>query len=90
VPGGRQIIYSVEFDQAVELLGGYRSIDKAIDTIIDALYHNPFGFNKFENDFISFRYAITKQVEWIPPLVVTFTIAKNGDVTLEYIEEYVP
>jgi hypothetical protein len=62
VAGGRQIIYSTAFDHAVDVLGGYRSIDVAIDTIIDALYRNPYGFNKFESDFISFRYAITRLV----------------------------
>jgi hypothetical protein len=34
VAGGRQIIYSTAFDHAVDVLGGYRSIDVAIDTII--------------------------------------------------------
>jgi hypothetical protein len=88
VPGGRQIIHSVAFDRAVEALGGYRSIDRSLDTIIDALYRNPHGFNKFESDFISFRYAITKSTAWLPALVVIFTIAENGDVTLEHIEEH--
>lgn len=85
---GRQIIYAVEFDQEVEALGGYRAIDEALDTILDGLYRNPYGFNKFENEFISFRYVITKAISSLPPLVVVFSIASNGDVTLEHIEEY--
>lgn len=88
MPAGRQIIYSVAFDRAVEALGGYRAIDTALDTIIDGLYRNPYGFNKFENDYISFRYAITLATAEMPPLVVIFVIGENGDVTLEHVEEY--
>jgi len=67
----------------VDVLGGYRSIDVAIDTIIDALYRNPYGFNKFESDFISFRYAITRATATLPAFVVIFTIDGDGNVTLE-------
>jgi hypothetical protein len=83
----RQIIYSRAFDEGVEKLGTYRVIDRALDTIMDGLHRNPYGFQKFENDFISFRYAITKAIDDIVPLVVIFTIAENGDVTLEHIEQ---
>jgi hypothetical protein len=89
VSRGRQIIYAIGFDGDVEVLGGYRMVDAALDTIIDGLYRNPYGFQKFENDFISFRYAITASTAEMPELVVTFTIDKNGDVTLEHIEEYI-
>jgi hypothetical protein len=89
VPRGRQIIYSIGFDRGVEALGGYRMVDRALDTIIDGLYRNPHGFGKFENDYISFRYAITTATSDMPSLVVTFTIDGNGDVTLEHIEEYI-
>lgn len=89
MPGGRQIIYSVGFDNGVEALGGYRNIDRALDTIIDALYRNPYGFEKFESDFVTFRYAITEEAPDLLPLVVIFSIGKNGDVTLEHIEEYI-
>jgi hypothetical protein len=73
----------------VEALGGYRMIDVALDTIIDGLYRNPYGFQKFESDFISFRYAIIARTVEMPELVVTFTIDKSGDVTLDHIEEYI-
>ena len=66
---GRQIIYTVGFDRDVEALGGYRMIDVALDTIIDGLYRNPYGFQKFESDFISFRYAITVRTAEMPELV---------------------
>jgi hypothetical protein len=88
VARGREIIYSTAFDQAVEKIGGYRSIDVSLDTILDALYRNPYGFNKFESDFVSFRYAITKSTDWLPALIVIFTIAENGNVTLEHVEEH--
>lgn len=87
--GGRQIIYDHSFDAGVEALGGYRSIDRAIDTVIDALYRNPWGFNKFESDFLSFRYALTLPIDDLPALAIIFTIGQNGDVTLEHIEEYI-
>ena len=64
-------------------------MDIAIDTIIDALRRNPFGFLKVENDFFSFRYAITKSIDHMPPLIVTFLILSNGDVTLEHVEEHI-
>jgi hypothetical protein len=86
---GRQIIYARTFDDGVEALGGYRAVDRAVDTIIDALYRNPYGFHKFESDFVSFRYAITKPLDFIPSLVVIFSISENGDVTLEHIEEHI-
>lgn len=84
---GRQIIYARSFEEAVETLGGYRAIDRAIDTVIDALYRNPYGFRKFENDYISFRYAITRPIDDIPALTIVFLITENGDVILEHIEE---
>ena len=87
---GRQIIFTAAFDIEVEKLGGYRIIDPSLDMIVDGLYRNPFGYFKFENDFVSFRYAITRATVSVPALVVIFTIEKNGDVTLEHVEEHRP
>ncbi len=84
----RQIIYSREFDDAVEALGGYRTIDIVIDTVIEALARNPYAFKKFENDYTSFRYVITKPVEdIIYSLIIVFSIGEDNNVTLEHIEE---
>ncbi len=83
----RHIIFDKSFDAAVESLGGYRAIDRAIDTIIDSLDRNPYAFPKFENDFISFRYAMTKPVDDLPSLVVIFSIGEDKNVTLEHVEE---
>ena len=86
----RQIIYEFSFDGAVEALGGYAKLDIAIDPVVDALNRNPYAFPRFENDFMSFRYAITKPVDDVPSLVIVFTILQNGDVSLEHIEENSP
>lgn len=83
----RQVIESDEFGDAVRALGGHRAIDEALEPIIEALYLNPYGFEFFQNDWISFRYARTKQIEFVPALVVIFTIEPNGDVILQYVEE---
>ena len=82
----RQIIFSKEFDAAVDGLGGYRAVDRAIDTIVEALARNSFAFHKFENDHMSFRYAITKPIVDLPSLVITFTIGTTGNVTLDHVE----
>lgn len=81
----RQIIFSREFDADVERLGGYRSIDRAIETIEFALVQNPYAFEHFESEFVSFRYVITKAIGELPPLSIVFTIDGRGNVTLEKI-----
>jgi hypothetical protein len=82
----RQIIYSKEFDLAVEKIGGYGLVDIAIETILDGLVHNPYGFMKFENDVISFRWAVIRGVPNCPPLYVTFNILGTKDVELTHVE----
>lgn len=83
----RQIIASKDFDRAVLELGGYRAIDEALEPIIEGLLRNPYGFEKFENDHISFRYARTKSTGWVPALVVIFSINEEKNVVLEHIEK---
>jgi hypothetical protein len=82
----RQIIESEQFNKAVRALGGHRAIDEALEPIIEALYLNPYGFEFFQNEWTSFRYARTKEVDFIPPLVVIFTI-ENGNAILQHVEE---
>lgn len=84
----RQIIYSKEFDLAVEKLGGYGLVDVALETILDGLRLNPYGFNKFESDVTSFRWAITDGVPHCPPLLVIFQVLENRDVELTYAEVF--
>jgi hypothetical protein len=83
----RQIIEAESFKEAVRNLGGHRAIDEALEPIIEALYHYPQGFPFFENQWVSFRYARTKALEAVPPLVVIFTIEPNGDVVFQHVEE---
>jgi hypothetical protein len=71
----RQVIEGEYFAASVESLGGYRAVDRALETIIEALMHNPYGFPLIENDWCKIRYARTTMIEgYIPPLVVAFTI----------------
>lgn len=86
----RQIVFTAEFDAAVERLGGYRAVDVALESVIDGLVHNPYGFHRFENDHVSFRYAVTKATGELPALVVVFRIAEGSNVILEHVEEIEP
>jgi hypothetical protein len=84
----REIIEAESFKEAVKKLGGHRAIDEALEPLIEALYRNPQGFPSFKNQWVSFRYARTKTLEFVPPLVVIFTIDLNsGDVILQHVEE---
>jgi hypothetical protein len=83
----RSIRYAASFDAAVERLGGYRFVDEALEPILDGLYRNSWGFRVIENDWIRFRYVITKPTENLPALFVTFQIELNNDVTMLHAEE---
>ena len=85
---GRQIIETKAFTQAVEKVGGARIVDEALNTIHEALRLKPYAFEKCESDHFSFRYAKTKRIGFVPPLVVVFTIAEDGTVYLEHVEEF--
>lgn len=83
----RLIIEGDFFAQCVENLGGYRAIDLALETIVEALMQNPYGFPMIENDWCKIRYARTNMIEgYIPPLVIAFTITDDNDVILEWAE----
>jgi hypothetical protein len=83
----RSVIYDRSFDAAIEELGGYKLLDPVIDAVVNGISNNPYAFSKFENDFLSFRYAVTEAAENFPSLVIVFRIEKDGSVCLEYIEE---
>jgi hypothetical protein len=84
----RSIIESEQFAKDVEALGGYRAIDQALEPIIEALMANPYGFERFENDWCSIRYARTRMIErYVPPLIVAFIIDEQQNVVLEWIEK---
>lgn len=90
----RQIIEEDGFTDAVIELGGHRIVDLALSSVMKALMQNPHGFKLQENQFTSFRYAITREVSWpgkeVPALIVVFTISDNGDVHLQHVERYEP
>ena len=83
----RNIIYSDEFETAVNALGGYRALDAALSPFMEALTTNPYGFEKFESDGFSFRWLITKEIDWVPPLVIVFRIDDDKNVELLHVEE---
>jgi hypothetical protein len=83
----RLIIEGEYFAECVERLGGYRAVDLALETIVEALMQNPYGFPLIENDWCKIRYARTNMVEgYIPPLIVAFVITDDNDVILEWAE----
>lgn len=83
----RQIIEGEYFATCVERLGGYRAIDLALETIIEALMQNPYGFPLIQNDWCRIRYARTTMIEaYIPPLIVAFTIDDENNVILQWAE----
>lgn len=84
---GFKIIETDAFVLAVEKIGGFRFVDEALSTVMDGLHRNPFGFKLFENQFVSFRYAITKRIGNIPPLIVIFRIERPDTIYLEHVEE---
>ena len=87
---GREIIFSEDFDYAVQEVGGYWVVDRALEAVLDGLRLNPYGFPKFENDNYSFRYVITSRIGEIPALIFTFTIDANRNVVLQHVERHEP
>jgi hypothetical protein len=80
----RQIIFAKSFDEAA----GYRLIDEALEIVTDGLRLNPYAFPKFESDWISFRYAVTRASGIAPPLIFVFQVLKNKDVELTHVEVF--
>lgn len=83
----REIIEGADFAASVEQLGGYRAVDLAVETVIDALVRNPYAFPLIENDWVRIRYARTTMIEgFIPPLILAFEIDGDGNVMLQWAE----
>jgi hypothetical protein len=85
---GHNIVEDAAFKAAVIKVGGYEKVDLALSTIMDGLTRNPFGYREVRNQVMSFRYAVTKRIGAVPPLVVMFAIDAKGAVHLADIEEY--
>lgn len=88
----REIIYEASFIDAMQPLGGAYIVDLAMDSIIPGLTSNPNGYRLHKNRITSFRFAVTRAVNWpnrqIPPLVVIFTVEENGNVHLHHVEKF--
>jgi len=83
----RAIIEGPHFAECVARLGGYRAVDLALETVIEALSRNPYAFPLVQNDWCSFRYARTKMIEgYMPALVVAFVIDHDDNVILQWVD----
>jgi hypothetical protein len=83
----RSIIEGPEFTACVERLGGYRAVDLALETTIEALSRNPYAFPLVENDWCSFRYVRTKLIEgFMGPFIIVFTIDADHNVVLQWMD----
>ena len=84
----RQIIWSKDFTNQVNRVIGAEAADEALAPILDGLMRNPYGFDKFENDFTSFRYAKTEPVIGkVGALTVIFVIDDDRNVVLQWFDE---
>lgn len=87
MPPGKRVVFTDECNQAAERLGGYARIDCSLDAFWDGLYRNPYGFPKYESDWFSVRYIITKPIYDVPPLIWYISVSAD-EVLLLYVEEY--
>lgn len=60
----REIIYEATFVDVMQALGGAYIVDLAMDSVVPGLTSNPTGYALHRNKFTSFRYAVTKSVNW--------------------------
>jgi hypothetical protein len=82
----RRIIYLPEFDEQAKVLGGIQIVDQALRPIVDALERNPRAFRVIETPWFRVRYAATRQVGNVPPLLIIFSIDEDDDVVMEWVE----
>jgi len=82
----RQIIFSRDFDEAVEKIGGYRVADEALEVVMDGLMLNPLWVPEIRNDWVSFRYVVTKDIGTAPSLLFVFRVLSDKDVELTHVE----
>jgi hypothetical protein len=85
-----RIIYSEEFDEQAEAIGGILFIDQAMRPLIDALERNPRAFRSLETAWFRIRYAITKPHGYFPALLIYFSIDEDEDVIMEWVEIFIP
>jgi hypothetical protein len=87
---GRAIRFDPECDKAAELLGGYATIDDALDVYLEPLYRKPDGFDTIQCAWGSVRYIKTEPIGAAPALIWYFLLERNGDVLMTYVERYEP
>lgn len=81
------IIEEESFREAVQKLGGSYRVDTALEILMEPLSRIPYNFPAVDVGTNRFRYAVTKQMDDIPPLVVIFTVGDDDVVRLQHIEE---
>jgi hypothetical protein len=90
----REIIYEASFIEAMHAVGGAYIADLAMESVIPGLTSDPEGYRLHKNSITSFRYAVTREVDWpnrkIPPLIIIFVIGEFGNVHLQHIEVFEP
>lgn len=86
MPIGRSIVYSQHCSEDVKRFGGWLALDRVLEPILDGLSNNPYGFTKYECDWLSVRYVATIAQGTIPALMWVFTIEAET-ITLQYVEE---
>ena len=84
----RAIFFSAQCDECAARLGGYARIDRSLDAVWDTLRRNPYALPRVESDWYSARYVTTIPFNAVPALVWTIEIQSNGDVVIDYVEEF--
>jgi hypothetical protein len=62
-----RIIYSEEFDEQAEAIGGISFIDQAIRPLIDGLERNARAFRSLETAWFRIRYALRSRMATFQP-----------------------
>lgn len=81
----RRIIYRPEFDEDANRLGGIAAVQRVIDPVIESLENDPYSFGLLDV-VTGLRYAATKAVGAMQPLIVVFSIDADGDVMMEAVD----
>lgn len=87
----REIRVSIECNECVERLGGWKAVDVAWSVVADAISRNPYACPLVEYDNVaSVRYIITDPIGTLPALVWSFEIENDRAISVRFLEEYEP
>lgn len=81
----RRVIYTPAFDGDTIRLGGIARVQQVIDPLVDAVQRNPEAFSLLDVQ-TGIRYAVTRKIETMPALIITFTIDDDGDIIMLSVE----